>query len=106
MKITKSIEVFDCEQFKVGRIYYISGWADDYNYEGLFLCEHSFSNTNAVDLKKIFNLQRACPSELRIDNNNFAIIDVVSEVDFKCEYDSTINEWDVYASIAMEEGCY
>lgn len=107
MKIFKSIEMFDCEQFKLNKIYFIDGWEEDNHYQGLFICAHSFSNTNAVELKRIMDFNKGAPSNLRIDNNNYKKIDIVSEVNCKYEYDPTINEWNVYASIRIEEGqCY
>lgn len=52
MNLTKSIEMFDCEQFKVDKIYCICIWVEAERYTGLFLCEHSFCNTNVIDLRK------------------------------------------------------
>lgn len=103
MKFTKSIEMFDCEQFKVGKIYCICIWVEAERYTGLFLCEHSFSNTNVVDLRRIANLDGECPYELRIDDKNYMMVDKACEVDFKGEYDKVMNEWCIFANANLEE---
>lgn len=103
MKITKIIEKFDNEQFKVGKLYCICIWVEAERYTGLFLCEQSLNNANAVKLRRIADLDGECPYKLRIDNENYMIIDKACEVDFKSEYDKAMNEWYIFASANLEE---
>ena len=103
MKITKNVELFDSNQFKKDKIYYIRLWEGDGHFEGLFLCEFSFGDTNAVELKRVLNLSGECPYKLRFDNKNYQTIDTVCEVNFMSEYDTSIKEWYIYANISLEE---
>ena len=103
MEFTKTVEEFDCTKFEVGKVYYIKEHLLLSSTEqGIYLCTFVNDCNNEVAMRKIVFLQGVCDEvKININNNNFALIDEIHDVQFEAEWDTTFHEWRVFANIAI-----
>lgn len=105
MKITKFVEVFDCFQFKVGKIYYIH-WHDaskEYNTKALYLCIDVDDEYNCVMFREVLMM---CGVPLKancsISDEDLSNIIDVQPAEFEIMFDQLEYTWQITTKIEQE----
>ena len=102
MKFTKTIEVFDCTAFNVGKSYYIH-WRDTGNrmVKGIYLCDYVDTENNRVTMKESVGLSGYCPAKsLRFGEEDLDFLIEVLEVEFETIYNVGWHEWTISANVS------
>lgn len=111
MRITKSVEQFDCSVFKVGTSYYIKSVHKDKIYKGIFICTQINYPFNEVMFYRVVNLCGAENYQCLILNKECVdmvkIVEPVTyfvEVSNKTEQGILKIKWNINANIIERAG--
>ena len=104
MKITKTVEIFDCTQFEKGKIYYIQ-WRDDSEEcitQAIYLCVDVDTELNRVLFNQVLVMRgTTLKNGFSINNTDLPNILDVQPVDFTTMYDSLNPKWQITAEFTV-----
>ena len=108
MKITKTIEQFDCNTFEIASKYYMEFQFDGEFYKGIFICTAINYQENTVTLFKICSLETENASakfynSLTIGEDDLALVNKVRRIAVEVGQDIATGKWKAYL-LPVSEG--